>query len=86
MVCGKQVVFELETEPGSRIFVAGTFNDWNPTSHPLTPNPTSGRYYATLTLPSGWYGYRFIVNGVWQSDPKSPGKMTATGTNSFVVV
>jgi hypothetical protein len=32
---GKKVLFELPAEPGSQVFVAGTFNNWNPTANPL---------------------------------------------------
>ena len=69
---GKKVPFEVSAKPGSQVFVAGTFNNWNPTSNPLKDNPDSGHYKAVLSLPKGTHEYKFIVNGVWAADPKCP--------------
>jgi 1,4-alpha-glucan branching enzyme len=65
----KEVRFELSTEPGSRVFVAGSFNHWDPTANPLKDNPDSGHYKAALIIPTGTHTYRFVVNGVWIVDP-----------------
>ena len=67
---GKTVRFELVAKPGSQVFVAGTFNKWDPTANPLKDNPDSGHFKAPLHLPAGRYEYKFVVNGAWQSDPK----------------
>lgn len=66
----KRVQFELSVEPGNQVFVAGTFNDWNPTANPLKDNPGSGHCKAILVIPSGRHEYKFVVNGVWTVDPK----------------
>jgi 1,4-alpha-glucan branching enzyme len=66
---GKRVRFELPAEPGSRVFVAGTFNDWSPTANPLKDNPGSGHCKATLSIPPGRHEYKFVVNGEWRVDP-----------------
>ena len=67
---GKRVRFELSAKPGSRVFVAGTFNNWNPTANPLKDNPDSGHFKAALRVPAGAHEYKFVVNGVWTMDPK----------------
>lgn len=67
----KKVRFELSEEPGSRVFVAGTFNNWDPTATPLKVNPNSGHYKAVLRVPTGTHEYKFVVDGVWCMDPKS---------------
>jgi len=64
----RSVQFELSVEPGSQVFVAGTFNNWNPTANPLKDNPGSGHCKATLSLPAGRHEYKFVVNGVWIID------------------
>lgn len=69
---GKRVRFVLATKPGSQVFVAGTFNHWNPTATPLKDNPDSGHFKATLRVPVGTHEYKFVVNGVWTVDPKCP--------------
>ena len=38
----KKVRFELAAEPGSQVFVAGTFNNWNPTANPLKDDLSVG--------------------------------------------
>ena len=67
---GKEVRFEVSAEPGSRVFVAGTFNNWSPTANPLKDNPDSGHYKAVVGLPKGRCEYKFVVNGIWTVDPK----------------
>ena len=66
----KRVQFDLSVEPGKQVFVAGTFNNWNPTANPLKDNPGSGHCKATLRIPVGTHEYKFVVNGVWTVDPK----------------
>lgn len=68
----KDVQFELSAEPGSHVFVAGTFNNWNPTANPLKDNPGSGHCKATLRLPVGRHEYKFVVNDEWRVDPNCP--------------
>ena len=67
---GRKVRFELSAEPGSRVFVAGTFNNWNPTANPLKDNPDGGHFKAAMRVPAGTHEYKFVVNGVWTMDPK----------------
>ena len=69
MTTERRVRFDLSVEPGSRVFVAGSFNNWNPTANPLKDNPGSGHCKATLSLPAGRHEYKFVVNGVWMLDP-----------------
>lgn len=68
----RRVQFDLSVQPGSRVFVAGTFNNWNPTVHQLKDNPGSGHCKATLRIPPGRHEYKFVVNGEWVADPKCP--------------
>lgn len=68
---GSRVSFEVFAEPGSKVFVAGTFNNWNPKKNPLKDNPDSGHYKAALILQRGAHEYKFVVNGVWSMDPNS---------------
>jgi len=67
---GKTVQFELTVEPGRQVFVAGTFNHWNPAANPMKDNPGSGHCKTALRIPTGTHEYKFIVDGVWMADPK----------------
>lgn len=69
---GKTVNFELKTEPGCEVFVAGGFNNWDPKKHPLRDNPDSGHYKTSLVLQPGKHEYKFVVNGEWRLDPNCP--------------
>ena len=52
------------------VFVAGTFNDWQPSATPLLKQ-TDGRWIVELMMEPGRHEYRFIVNGKWTNDPLS---------------
>jgi pullulanase len=67
---GKKVQFELLAEPGSQIFVAGTFNSWNPSANPLKDHLEKGCFKTAVRIPKGIHQYKFVVNGVWTGDPK----------------
>ena len=66
----ENVQFELSVEPGSRVFVAGTFNNWSQTATPLEYCPDRGHFKVSLHIPKGTYEYLFVVNGAWFNDPK----------------
>lgn len=68
----KAVRFEIAAAPASRVTVVGSFNRWDPTSHPLTYHPEDGLFRLTLHLPAGTYKYKFLVDGVWQMDATCP--------------
>lgn len=56
--------------PGAvRVNLAGDFNNWSPEATPMMPTGGGGRFQALLPLSPGRYRYRFVVDGVWCSDP-----------------
>ena len=67
----KWVRLEISAGTGSRVFVAGTFNNWDPTCMPLEEEPR-GVFGTALLLPKGSHEYKFIVNGEWRCDPSCP--------------
>ena len=69
---GRRARFELAAEPGSQVFVAGTFNRWNPTANPLKDNPERVRFKTAFHVPKGTQEYKFVVNGEWRVDPNCP--------------
>lgn len=62
------VLFKIKAPLHSKVYVAGTFNCWKPSSIRLSCN-RAGIYTAMILLPEGRYEYRFIVNGVWCNSP-----------------
>ena len=68
----KRVEFKFRTEPGKEVFVAGTFNDWNPKKQQLKDASGTGAYSAALWLTPGKVEYKLVVDGVWCVDPDCP--------------
>lgn len=66
----KRVQFTLDAPQAESVVITGTFCDWQDGS-PLKRD-TRGLWKATLSLPPGRYEYRFVVDGEWRDDPKSP--------------
>lgn len=62
------VRFEFHHPTARRIFVVGSFNDWNPSATPLA-NLGDGRWLRLLWLPPGQHEYLFVADGVWCFDP-----------------
>lgn len=69
------------------VFIAGTFNDWNPQAEPLHALG-NGRWLKETTLPPGLYEYRFVVDGEWQADPSAHASVVNPygGANSLLQV
>lgn len=64
----RRVTFSVKAEPGSAVFLAGSFNDWQPAGKPLKEQP-AGTFSTTVMLAPGQYQYKFVINGVWSLDP-----------------
>jgi 1,4-alpha-glucan branching enzyme len=68
----KRVILTVNTTPNSDVYVAGTFNDWDPEKKQLLDKDGSGNYSGILMLPPGDYEYKFRVNDYWLIDPNNP--------------
>jgi 1,4-alpha-glucan branching enzyme len=67
----KSVTFTIHAEKGKDVFVAGEFNDWNPTAKKMAYKSREGIYTATIKLAIGTYQYKFVIDGVWCADPEN---------------
>jgi 1,4-alpha-glucan branching enzyme len=65
-----KVVFTCYAPEATIVRVAGTFNEWSPEATPLTYTEV-GEWSAWLMLKPGRYKYRFVVDGIWCSDPRA---------------
>ncbi len=70
----------------SKVYIAGSFNQWSTSELPLTKN-TEG-WEINLELDPGKYLYKFIVDGKWINDPNNhlQEKDTEYNTNSVFYV
>jgi 1,4-alpha-glucan branching enzyme len=71
----KTVTFQLYAPEAQKVSIAGTFNDWNISSHPMKRSRKEKNGYnywqIPMRLPPGTYQYLFFVDGVWWNDPAS---------------
>jgi 1,4-alpha-glucan branching enzyme len=49
------------------VYLAGSFNAWQPKSLPMTKN-RRGQWKTTVKLVPGTYEYKYFVDGSWVSD------------------
>lgn len=66
----KRITFQLVTEPGSKVSIAGSFNNWEPETTPLNDKNGNGTYTRSMLLAPGRYEYKFVIDGVWCVDPE----------------
>lgn len=66
----RRVVFQVRAEVGSKVYLAGDFNKWDPTGKEMLDKEGKGVYTATLTLSAGDYQYKFVIDGTWCADPE----------------
>jgi hypothetical protein len=83
---GPEFGFKLAGFANARnVFVAGTFNNWKPDE--LRMKREGNVWHLDLPLNPGNYGYKFIVDGAWMTDPLNPHQVGENGeTNSLLVV
>jgi peroxiredoxin len=71
---------------GEAVYLAGSFNDWQPTAHKMDGPDAEGQYRTTLTLNRGTYEYKYVIDGEkWRGDPGNPAQ-TGFYNNSVLVI
>lgn len=53
------------------VFVAGDWNQWDPSADAMTDGDGDGVFEAILDLEPGRHEYKFVVDGNWVEDPKA---------------
>jgi len=78
----RRISFKFHAPGAKSVCLAGTFNGWNTSSHPLRQDKRSriqGMWQRVFYLESGVYEYRFIVDDRGHDDPR----ITEPWTNEF---
>jgi hypothetical protein len=65
----KFMTFSLYAPEAGCVSLAGDFNAWSPDDCPLEKSP-EGMWERVVMLPPGRYEYKFVVDGLWQNDPR----------------
>lgn len=60
--------FECAAPDNYKVFVAGTFNGWDPKSIPMI-NDGEGNWEVDVPLSPGRYEFKFVVDDKWCCDP-----------------
>ena len=61
--------FTCQSDTADAVFLAGSFNDWNPMETPMVRDEY-GHWTASLNLAPGRYEYKFVVDGDWCCEPE----------------
>ncbi len=67
----KEIEFSTPAPGAKAVYIAGTFNQWNPTSLPLKKDK-DGKWKIRIKLASGKHEYKYVVDGSWAQDTKCP--------------
>ena len=81
----QQLEFTFRAPEAKKIFIAGTFNDWNTKLMPMKKGK-DGIWRIVIKLPHGRYEYKYFVDGTWAQD--IPGVELVPnhfGTNNCVI-
>lgn len=58
----------VKAPDAKEVFLAGSFNEWSSTSHPMERRP-DGTWTTALDLAPGHYEYKFVIDGQWCCEP-----------------
>ena len=64
----KPVRFEFSHPTATTVAVAGSFNEWHPTTKSMHPSG-NGHWLKETALLAGTYEYCLVVDGQWMPDP-----------------
>ncbi|OPY76134.1 MAG: glycogen branching enzyme [Syntrophorhabdus sp. PtaU1.Bin153] len=71
----KKITFTLNAPEAQSVALAGSFNDWDTSSHPMKRarkgKSNEGDWQIKISLEPGTYQYLFVVDGQWWNDPKA---------------
>ncbi len=72
----KEVKFSFKPpQKAQTVYLAGSFNNWNPNATPMTDTDGDGIWEIVIPLPAGKHLYKFVVDGSeWYDDPNNPDK------------
>ncbi len=81
------VRFSYSAPSAKSVFIAGSFNHWDPSADALKGPDRNGVWTIVLPFSPGRYEYRFVVNGKdWVLDPFSPSVDDGFGERNSVFV
>jgi 1,4-alpha-glucan branching enzyme len=81
----KQIEFTFYAPEAKKVYIAGTFNDWNPKLM-LMKKGKDGTWRILIKLSPGKHEYKYIVDGTWAADSSGAEVVpNPYGTNNCVI-
>lgn len=68
----REVTFRCHDPGAEKVFLAGTFNSWDPTAMAMERD-AAGSWHAIVRLTPGRHEYKFVIDGVWCCDSDCEG-------------
>jgi 1,4-alpha-glucan branching enzyme len=68
----RRVKFQVRAPQDAKVFLAGSFNDWNGKKKKLIYNKAEMLFKGTALLEKGIHQYKFVINEEWCVDPECP--------------
>lgn len=87
LLIGKNQEFFLPGKNDAKeVYLAGSFNNWDPKSIPM--KPVSDGWETTVKLPPGKHFYKFIIDDTWITDPTNEliQDDKSANTNSVIII
>lgn len=84
----KEVVFQILAPEAKEVYLAGDFNNWSLNEDSKLQKREEGVWFKRLSLNSGRYRYRFVIDGNWQRDLQNPNTEPNPfgGLNSLLII
>ncbi len=81
----QQIEFTFRAPEAKKVYIVGTFNDWNTKSIPMKKGK-DGTWRIMVKLSPGKYEYKYFVDGTWVQDiPGAEMTPNPFGTNNCVI-
>ena len=68
----KRVKFQVSAPQDAKVFLAGSFNDWDGKKKKLAYNKKESTFKGIALLEKGVHQYKFVINDDWCIDPECP--------------
>ncbi len=67
----RRVTFRLKGADACAVFLAGSFNDWDPAVKAMKSVDGKAEWRLQVSLEPGMHEYLFVVDGRWTPDPEA---------------
>ncbi|MBF0559825.1 MAG: glycogen-binding domain-containing protein [Nitrospirae bacterium] len=81
------ILFSITVPDAKKVVLAGSFNQWDTESQPMTGPDESGKWSIVIPLSEGRYEYLFLVDGEkWLLDPAALAEEDGLGGKNSVIM